>query len=88
MSYTHGQATATPSIGSTLRSWRQAARLTQQTLGAAIGVDQTTISLIEKDRRRASTATLGAWARACGRSADEVARILTGLAGFEQAAAA
>lgn len=87
MSYTPIDATATPGLGATLRSWRQAAGLTQETLGAAIGVDQTTISLLEKDRRQVSAATLGAWARACGRSVDEVSRILTSLAGFDQVAA-
>jgi transcriptional regulator with XRE-family HTH domain len=87
MSYTQHTAAATSDLGATLRQWRQAAGLTQESLGGMIGVDQTTISLIEKSRRQVSAATLGAWARACGRPVDEVARILTGLAGFAQAAA-
>lgn len=85
MSYTPPPAPATKTIGSVLREWRKSARLAQSTLANALGSDQTTVSLYELDKRRPSAATVGEWARACGRGEGDALPLLRVLAGFDPA---
>ena len=80
MSYSPEDILAT---GATLREWRRVARLQQADLGALIGVDQTTVSLLELGKRRPSISIIGAWARACGQDASTVAPRLAQMAGFD-----
>lgn len=82
MSYSPESFSAT---GALLRGWREDASLRQADLGDRIGLDQTTVSLLELGKRRPSIAVLGAWARACGRDAVTVAPRLAAMAGFSEA---
>lgn len=57
-------------FGHRLRDARERAGLTQGELAAVLGVDRNTVGRAELGRTAPSAATVAAWARACGVSAD------------------
>lgn len=74
---------APETIGAVLRRWRVEAGIKQTDLGRLIDIEQSHVSAIERDDKTPSVRTLGAWARACGRSVSDAAPLLARLAGFD-----
>lgn len=58
--------TVDENYGSILTERRRRAGLTQRALADLIGIDQSTIASIEKDRRKPSLSVLQRWLEACG----------------------
>ncbi|MFC4395595.1 helix-turn-helix domain-containing protein [Arthrobacter sedimenti] len=68
------------SLGNMAAAWRISAGLTQQTLGAAVGLDQATISRIESGDRKVDVDLLLQILAATGQSLPDVASDIQELA--------